>query len=84
MVIVKKPSLYKKNVESNIKINAIISKGGTAASECQEHEIKKTELRIPLKIYNEIESSMSKEIIKKSRNTWILEAIYAKLNSQQD
>jgi hypothetical protein len=77
MAITRKPS-NKTNV-SEAAINAIIEKGGSVPKDKMEVEKKNLQLRLETDLINQIDEIREKRTIPPSRHTWILEAIYEKL-----
>jgi hypothetical protein len=81
MAIAKKP--IKTQDISEKKINAVIQKGGSVVKTKKDEKIQKILLRIPTDLNNKIEKSLNSRLLKTPRNTWILEAIFEKLEKEQ-
>ena len=81
MAISKKPS-SKINV-SEAEINAIIEKGGSVASDSKKEMGKKNlQLRLDTELIEKIDEARGKRTVSPPRHTWILEAIYEKLQKE--
>jgi hypothetical protein len=81
MTISKKP---KKADVSEAVINAIIEKGGSVgvAENKQDSGKKNLQLRLESDLIDQIDKVRGKRTIPPSRHTWILEAIYEKLQNE--
>lgn len=87
MVISSKPK--QKQIDSKadkVDVDALINKGGSVAS--NTNQFTKTEmlvnLRMPSDIVQQIDLLVSKRRIKTSRHTWLMEAIYDKLEKERN
>lgn len=78
MVIAKKPSIHKKNIDLT---DAIISKGGSSPSEqlYEENNNIKVTIRLSSKMLNMIDNYLEKGISKKTRTCWVREAVEEKI-----
>ena len=69
-------------------IASLIDKGGSTPSEAlsqratQEDGLKRVQLRIPLNLLKQIDQALEQTTVPKPRHTWILEAIYAKVEDE--
>lgn len=80
MVISSKPKQNKAN--NQLDVDALINKGGSVASQPAKTEIL-VNLRLPADVLQDIDLLVSKRKIKTSRHTWLLEAIYDKLEKEK-
>ena len=79
MAISRKPS---KSDVSEATINAIIEKGGSIAQDKKDAGKKNLQLRLETNLIDQIDEIRGKRTIPPSRHTWILEAIYEKLQKE--
>lgn len=80
MAISRKPK--KETDISEAVIKAIIEKGGSIAAQDNLEEKKKNlQLRLETDLINQIDAARKSKRVPPSRHTWILEAIYEKLQS---
>lgn len=79
MAISRKPN---KPDVSEATINAIIEKGGSVAQDKTDEGKKNLQLRLEADLINQIDGNRGKRTIPPSRHTWILEAIYEKLQKE--
>jgi hypothetical protein len=80
MAISRKPS--NKTDVSEAAINAIIEKGGSVAQDKKDTGKKNLQLRLESDLINQIDEVIERRTIPPSRHTWILEAIYEKLQKE--
>lgn len=80
MPIAKKPARDEEASEN--QINAVISKGGSVAKTKRAGN-QKILIRIPDELLNRVDTNLTARPLKTPRNTWILEAILEKLESQK-
>lgn len=80
MAVTRKPS--NKADVSEAVINAIIEKGGSVAQDKTDVGKKNLQLRLESDLINQIDEIREKRTIPPSRHTWILEAIYEKLQKE--
>lgn len=83
MAIARKPKANEKQVKEQ-NINALINKGGSVAEDGGENEVKQSGgkpilIRIPAEALKRIDEIVSAKRIKTPRHTWLLEAIFEKL-----
>ncbi len=79
MAISRKPKPLEKHVKEQ-SINALINKGGSIAQNDGKHLGEKPILiRIPADVLEKIDEIVSAKKIKTPRHTWLLEAIFEKL-----
>ena len=79
MAIARKPKTSEKQVKEQ-SINALINKGGSVAeSNGKEAGDKPILIRIPVEALKKIDEIVSAKKIKTPRHTWLLEAIFEKL-----
>jgi hypothetical protein len=80
MAISRKPKVSEKQVKEQ-NINALINKGGSAAEESDGRRSgdKPILIRIPAEALEKIDKIVSAKKIKTPRHTWLLEAIFEKL-----
>jgi hypothetical protein len=82
MAISRKP----KTIEQTAKepnIAALINKGGSAAeTTIKEKEEKPILLRVPSEVLTQIDAIVSSKRIKTPRHTWLLEAVFEKLERE--
>lgn len=79
MAIARKPKASEKRVKEQ-SINALINKGGSIAeSDGKEAGEKPILIRIPVEALKKIDEIVSAKKIKTPRHTWLLEAIFEKL-----
>lgn len=77
MAISKKPT---KEKVSEAEIKAIIEKGGTPAKEEPSEQTRKNlQLRLESTLIDQIDEVRKKRMVPPPRHTWILEAIYEKI-----
>lgn len=83
MAITKKPKASEKR-EDEQSINALINKGGSIAEENDDKQIgdKAILIRIPAEALKKIDEIVSAKKIKTPRHTWLLEAIFEKLERE--
>jgi uncharacterized membrane protein len=79
MPIAKKPIQDEETSES--QINAVISKGGSAANQDKAGN-QKILIRIPTNLLDRVDTDLTTRPLKTPRNTWILEAILEKLEGK--
>lgn len=78
MAISRKP---KKETEvSEAAIKAVIEKGGSVAQEKTETGKKNLQLRLDEELIKKIDEDRKKRAVPPSRHSWILEAIFEKLD----
>ncbi len=80
MPIAKKPIQTADVSES--EVNAVISKGGSVAKTDKAGN-QKILIRIPNELLDRVDTNLTARPLKTPRNTWILEAILEKLESQK-
>jgi hypothetical protein len=80
MAISKKPS--SKGTASEAQIQAIIEKGGSVADVQQDAGKKNLQLRLEADLIGQIDSARKTKAVPPSRHTWILEAIFEKLQKE--
>jgi hypothetical protein len=79
MAISRKPKTSEKQVREQ-SINALINKGGSVAeSNGKEAGGKAILIRIPVEALKKIDDIVSAKKIKTPRHTWLLEAVFEKL-----
>ena len=80
MTITKRPS---RKIKDEILTDAIISKGGSSPLEIQtiNHNIKIT-IRLPNKMLKIIDNYLENSISKKTRTSWIKEAVEEKIKKE--
>lgn len=79
MAIARRPQPSEKQTKEQ-NINALISKGGSVAeSNDKESGDKPILIRIPAEVLKKIDEIVSAKKIKTPRHTWLLEAIFEKL-----
>ena len=83
MAIARKPKANEKQAKEQ-NINALINKGGSVAEDAGEYEAKQSVgkailVRIPAEALKRIDEIVSAKRIKTPRHTWLLEAIFEKL-----
>ena len=82
MAIARKPKATNKE-EKAVDINALISKGGSPATNNQKKvEEKPILLRVPSDVLERIDEIVSSKQIKTPRHTWLLEAVFEKLEKE--
>lgn len=80
-------AISSKPKEKNVDVDALINKGGSIAA--KEPETPATDskiqmqLRLPTDAVARIEAVRKKRSVKPPRHTWILEAIYEKLEREE-
>jgi hypothetical protein len=82
MAIARKP---KGSIQAEIDVDALINKGGTPAATATQPRQKEEVaviLRIPAEMLEQVDSAVTARPIKTPRHTWLLEAIYEKLNRE--
>ena len=83
MAISRKPKAANKQ-QKEIDINALINKGGsTAKSEIEKAEDKTILLRLPIELLKRIDERVKSKKIRTPRHTWLLEAIFEKLEREE-
>ena len=80
MAISKKPTA--KTQPSEAEIHAIIEKGGSVAAAPNESGKKNLQLRLEADLIEKIDSARKIKAVPPSRHTWILEAIFEKLQKE--
>ena len=80
MAISKKP--VSKSAVSEATINAVIEKGGSVAYDKQDSGKKNLQLRLEADLIEKIDSARKNKSVPPSRHTWILEAIFEKLQKE--
>ncbi len=80
MAISKKPS--SKGTASEAQIQAIIEKGGSVADVQQDVGKKNLQLRLEADLIEKIDVARKNKAVPPSRHTWILEAIFEKLQKE--
>ncbi len=82
MAISRKPRISEKQVKEQ-NINALINKGGSIAkenSDCgNQSGCKPILIRVPTEALQKIDEIVSAKKIKTPRHTWLLEAVFEKL-----
>lgn len=83
MAIARKPK-PSENKTKEQDINALINRGGSVADERQGDDSKQTSdksilIRIPVEALKKIDEIVSAKKIKTPRHTWLLEAVFEKL-----
>ncbi|MDQ3636269.1 MAG: hypothetical protein M3405_17470 [Acidobacteriota bacterium] len=82
MAISRKPKTEKRVVKEK-EIDALINKGGSPASDNKEKSIEKPILlRIPADTLEKVDEVVKSKQIKTPRHTWLLEAVFEKLNRE--
>jgi len=82
MAISRKPKTTEKQVKEQ-DINALINKGGsTAESEPKREGEKPILIRVPTETLEEIDKIVASKKIKTPRHTWLLEAVFEKLERE--
>lgn len=86
MVISSKPKQKQEDSKvDKVDVDALINKGGSVASNANKQA--KTEmlvnLRLPADVVQQIDAIVVKRRIKTSRHTWLMEAIYDKLEKER-
>lgn len=86
MAVARKPKLKKETTKNkNAKVQAIINKGGIPAKTNKEdNSIVVFNLRLINNLVARIDTLKNKRSIKPSRHSWILEAIYEKLEREEE
>lgn len=80
MAISKKP--VSKTTASEAAITAIIEKGGSIANEKLDTGKKNLQLRLDSDLIAQIDSARKSKSVPPSRHSWILEAIFEKLQKE--
>ena len=83
MAISRKPKSQRD--ERPVNVEALINKGGSVARHeevANENDTTTVILRIPGRILQRVDASVSARPIKTPRNTWILEALLEKLEKE--
>lgn len=80
MAISKKPS--SKPTVSEAEIKAIIEKGGSVADDKKDSGKKNLQLRLEADLIGQIDKARKNKSVPPSRHTWILEAIFEKLQKE--
>ena len=82
MAISRKPQATEKKTKE-ADVAALINKGGTAAkNEPDKAKEKSVLVRVPGNVLERIDSIVNSKTIKTPRHTWLLEAIYEKLERE--
>ena len=82
MAISRKPNVKEKTAKEP-NITALINKGGSTAEKTDEKPLEKPILiRVPSEIIEQIDSIVSSKKIKTPRHTWLLEAVFEKLERE--
>lgn len=86
MAISRKPKTTEKQVKEQ-DINALINKGGSTAENGNENGSKKEGekpilIRVPTETLEEIDKIVASKKIKTPRHTWLLEAVFEKLERE--
>lgn len=82
MAISRKPTATEKTVKEP-NITALINKGGsTAETSTKEEKEKPILLRVPSEVLIQIDAIVSSKRIKTPRHTWLLEAVFEKLERE--
>ncbi len=81
MTVTRNPN--KKQVVPDNVIKTIIENGGGIARNNSVSERKNLQLRLESDLIDKIDGMRKKRTIQPSRHTWILEAIYEKLQNEQ-
>lgn len=84
MAISSKPK--SKQIPSDINVDALINKGGSVANDDKELSSKKEQqvlIRVPSDALEKIDRLVAKRRIKTARVTWLLEAIFEKLDREE-
>jgi len=84
MAISSKPK--SKQTPSDISVDALINKGGSVANDDKELSSKKEQqilIRVPSDALEQIDRLVAKRRIKTARVTWLLEAIFEKLDREE-
>jgi hypothetical protein len=61
------------------RVNALIEKGGTVSHNGKDKAMQSVQIRVPYDLLQRIDSDRSKLSVPPSRHTWILEALFEKL-----
>ena len=73
-------AITRKPVESEKEIEQLIQKGGSvAATVADKQELVRIQLRLPPVVIDEIDALLAVRLVKPSRHTWFLEAVYEKI-----
>lgn len=82
MAIARKPKATNKQGKA-VDINALINKGGSPATKDKKHEAEKSILlRVPSNTLEKIDEIVNSRQIKTPRHTWLLEAVFEKLERE--
>ena len=81
MSIARKPSRDKSKT-SEAAVKAVIEKGGSVADTKTLSGKKNLQLRLEADLINQIDQYRNKRTVPPSRHSWILEAIYEKLQKE--
>jgi molecular chaperone DnaK (HSP70) len=84
MAISSKPK--SKQTPSDISVDALINKGGSVANDDKELPTKKEQqilIRVPSDALEQIDRLVANRRIKTARVTWLLEAIFEKLDREE-
>lgn len=82
MAVAKKPKIAK-GKSNGVDIDALINKGGTPAIVTKKNsEDKPILIRIPSNALEKIDEIVSSKQIKTPRHTWLLEAVFEKLERE--
>ena len=82
MAISRKPKTTEKTAQEP-NIAALINKGGsTAEATIKEDKEKPILLRVPSDVLSQIDAIVSSKRIKTPRHTWLLEAVFEKLERE--
>lgn len=88
MAISRKPKQGARAAHKEVDIDALISKGGSVAGNAPAAKNAKPVVpvivRIPGDVLDKIDDSVQARRIKTPRNTWMLEAIFEKLERESD
>lgn len=88
MAIARKPKPSETHAKEQ-SINALINKGGSIAENREDGDLKQTGdkpilIRIPAEALKKIDKIVSAKKIKTPRHTWLLEAIFEKLEKDEE
>lgn len=82
MAIARKPKTSEKRT-GELNINALINKGGSIAENSDKATVDKPILiRVPVEALKKIDEMVGAKKIKTPRHTWLLEAIFEKLERE--
>lgn len=76
-------AIARKPVKTEKEIKQLIHKGGSVPATEANKELMRLQLRLPAEVVEQIDTLLAIRLVKPSRHTWFLEAIYEKMERER-